>query len=151
MRRKEKSLRDVESRRRWASYSNWGILTPQKAKIFNNVKGEKLFYFSFSKKLRQQQPKKKKNPQPQLMTLLLISLKKEKKQKRTSICFYHQVNLPTWMDGLCSQIRLTSSFMEHSLTSRLCFCNFPHPLCHQLCYCYGMLWVIFTNTQHTNM
>ena len=60
------------------------------------------------------------NPQPQLMNLPLISLKKEKKRKRASICSYYQVNPHTWMDGLCSWVRLASSFLEHSPTSRLC-------------------------------
>ena len=91
------------------------------------------------------------NPQPQLMNLPLISLKKEKKRKRASICSYYQVNPHTWMDGLCSWVRLASSFLEHSPTSRLCSWDLCHPLHHQFCYCYGTLWVISINTQHTNM
>ena len=55
------------------------------------------------------------NQQPQLINLPLISLKKEKKQKRTSICSHYQVNLHTWMDGLCSCVRLASSWSTHSL------------------------------------
>ena len=170
MRRKEKSLRDVESRRRRAC----GILSLQKAvEIYNNVEGEKLFYFSFSKVSSQKEKKKKhtqifqttvsdptadfltpplsSNPQPQLMNLPLISLKKEKKRKRASICSYYQVNPHTWMDGLCSWVRLASSFLEHSPTSSLCSWDLCHPLHHQFCYCYGTLWVISINTQHTNM
>ena len=84
------------------------MLSLQKAiEIFNNVEGEKLFYFSFSKVPSQKKNKKQKNqktpkpfiptvsdptadfltpplssnPQPQLMKLPIISLKKEKNKR----------------------------------------------------------------------
>lgn len=128
MRRKEKSLRDVESRRRWASYSNWGILTPQKAKIFNNVKGEKLFYFSFSKKLRQQQPKKKKKPTTSVDDPASHFTEKGEETKEDFHLFLPP-SQPTYLDGWSLLPDKANLFLHGALTHfKALLLQLPPPL-----------------------
>ena len=133
MRRKRKSLRDVESRRRQAC----GIISLQKViEIYNNVEGEKLFYFSFSKVSSQKKKKKhtqnfqttvidptadfltpplSSNPQPQLMNLPLISLKKEKKRKE-SFHLFPLSSQPTYLDGWSLLLGKAGLFLPGTLT-----------------------------------
>ena len=132
MRRKRKSLRDVESRRRQAC----GIISLQKViEIYNNVEGEKLFYFSFSKVSSQKKkkhtqifqttvsdptadfltPPLSSNPQPQLMNLPLISLKKEKKRKE-SFHLFPLSSQPTYLDGWSLLLGKAGLFLPGTLT-----------------------------------